>query len=661
MANPIKTAAAQLRTWLSRVDNVEARRAAEHERQLTEERLRLATETGKIGVWDWDLVSNRVTWTGALYAIHGIRPGDFGGSSEDLAALTHPDDREAVQRNIRAALKEGLSYEAEFRTLRPDGEAVWIYVNARIFREGARAVRMVGATLDIDERKRMELALRASEQRLHLALHAANAGAWQMNAVTGETFWSDEFRDLYGYDRFAPANRDVWGERLHPEDRERMLSDFTARLKPGDTEFHREFRIVHPTSGVRWIHTAGRIERDANGRAVEMRGISIDISRIKQVEEELREADQRKNEFLATLAHELRNPLAPIRNGLEIVRMTQSAEVIERARSMMDRQLQQMVHLIDDLLEVSRITRGKIELNREPLDLESALQSAIEMSKPLIDAAGHQFTVDLPARSLIVHGDLTRLAQVFGNLLNNAAKYTNPGGRIALIATTTHERARVTVRDSGIGIAPAMLPRIFDMFTQVDHSSQRTQGGLGIGLCIAKRLVEMHGGSLVARSEGPDKGSEFTVELPLHEVSKVDLHRPVAADSESAAHHGLRVLVTDDNADAAASLSMILRMNGHDVRTAYDGREALQVIESFRPDVALLDIGMPHIDGYELCRRLRKLQFGRDILIVALTGWGQAEDKQRSEEAGFDEHLVKPADMRTLEHLLAEAEKRTAH
>ena len=661
MANPLKTFRALLRRWLVNERELQALKIAEEQWRLSEERLRLATETGKVGVWDWDIVANRVTWTGALYAIHGIRPGDFGGTSQDLAALTHPDDRESVQQGIRAALRDGAAYEAEFRTLRPNGEVIWVYVNARVFRRGVRAVRMVGATIDIDERKRMELALRASEQRLRFALQAANAGAWQINAITGETFWSPEFRDLHGYDASTAPTRDMWGARLHPDDRERMLGDFTKRLKVGgETEFHREFRIIHPLRGVRWIHSAGSIERDSTGRALEMRGISIDISRIKQVEEELREADQRKNEFLATLAHELRNPLAPIRNGLELLRLAQNGDVAERARSMMDRQLKQMVRLIDDLLEVSRITRGKIQLNREPLNLEHALHSAVEMSKPLIDAAGHRLWVNLPSEPMIVNGDLTRLAQVFGNLLNNAAKYTNPGGDIWLSAHGGEGVANISVRDNGIGITDAMLPRIFEMFTQADHASQHTQGGLGIGLSIAKRLIEMHGGALVAKSEGAGRGSEFCVELPLH----------IAAESEAgttvqlapvASPKTLRVLVADDNTDAAASLSMILQLSGHEVWTAYDGQEALQLAESIRPEVALLDIGMPHLDGYELCRLLRGKDFGRTMKIVALTGWGQAEDKQRSEEAGFDEHLVKPADIRALESLLADTEPRARH
>ncbi|HVF15253.1 MAG TPA: PAS domain-containing protein [Steroidobacteraceae bacterium] len=515
MANPIITLRSALRRWFLNDDQLEARRAAEEQWRLSEERLRLATETGKVGVWDWDVPANRVTWTGALYAIHGIRPGDFGGTSQDLARLTHPLDRETVQRDISAALRSGHSYEAEFRTLRPNGEVIWIYVNARVFREGDRAVRVVGATIDIDERKRMELAVRESEQRLRFALRAANAGAWEMNAITGETFWSEEFRDLYGYDASTPATREQWGERLHPDDRRRMLVDFTERLKPGSTEFHREFRIVHPTRGVRWLHTAGSIERDASGRAIKMRGISIDISRIKQVEDELREADQRKNEFLATLAHELRNPLAPIRNGLEILRLRQSGELAERARSMMDRQLQQMVRLIDDLLEVSRITRGKIQLNRETIELGAALQSAIEVSKPLIDAAGHKLTVDIPPQSLVVDGDLTRLAQVFGNLLNNAAKYTDSGGCIWLNAAVAGDRVRVSVRDTGIGIAAADLPYIFDRFWRADRARSRAseRAGFGLGLAIAQWIAQAHGGSLTVQSR-LGRGSVFTVTLP---------------------------------------------------------------------------------------------------------------------------------------------------
>jgi PAS domain S-box-containing protein len=587
--------------------------------------------------------------------MHGIGPEAFDGSVEGFAELTHPDDRQRVQLAIKKALEEDAPYELEFRALHPDGRSAWLYTNARVIRERGRPVRMVGATVNIDARKRTELALRESEERLRLALRAANAGVWEWDVPAGQTFWSGEFLALYGFEDSTPRSYQVWLNALHPDDREEMRVFFRGLLHPQGEEFRREFRIVHPQLGVRWILSLGRIERDANGDARHVEGINIDITRQKQVEEELRVADQRKNEFLATLAHELRNPLAPIRNGLEIMRLTHTGgESAERAREMMDRQLQQMVRLIDDLLDLSRISRGKIQLKREPIDLAAALRCALEVSEPLIDGAGHELNVSAPADALLVDGDLTRLSQIFSNLLNNAAKYTNPGGRIWLTVRRTAGEAIVSVRDNGVGVPAAMLPKIFDMFAQVDHSLQRAQGGLGIGLSIARRLAEMHGGSIEARSEGPGAGSEFIVKLPLLEGAPGRREKP-APSQHAARRTGLRVLVADDNEDAAASLATVLTISGHDVQIARDGREALEAAARFQPQVALLDIGMPHLDGYEVCRRLRGQPDGGRLLIIALTGWGQADDRRRSEEAGFDEHLVKPADVRAIEALLERA------
>lgn len=512
---------------------------------------------------------------------------------------------------------------------------------------------------DITVRERAQAAARDSEQRLRLALRAASAGVWQMDLGTGQIFWSDEFRHLYGYDEHTSPSRETWALHLHPEDRERMLEDLRTRLKPGTDEYRREFRIVHPTRGLRWILALGQIERNEQGRALSMTGISIDITRLKEVEQELREADERKNEFLAVLSHELRNPLAPLRNGIEILRLTNGkGELAERARAMMGRQLEQMVHLIDDLLEVSRISRGKIELKRAPMNLTSALQQALEVSKPLIDAAGHDLTIDVPPGPLLVDADPIRLAQVFGNLLNNAAKYTNPGGRLRLTVGRDGDCVTVSVGDNGIGIPPPMLPKIFEMFAQVDQSLQRTQGGLGIGLSIARRLVEMHGGTLDARSEGPGRGSEFIVRLPLLAAADTENKPTERTKHEHGGAHPRRILIADDNQDAAASLALVLEMKGHEVRTARDGHEALQVAESFKPDVAVLDIGMPLLDGYRVCERLRAVPAGSEMLIIALTGWGQTEDKLRSEKAGFDHHLIKPAEVDALEALLRKDEKK---
>jgi signal transduction histidine kinase/ActR/RegA family two-component response regulator len=368
---------------------------------------------------------------------------------------------------------------------------------------------------------------------------------------------------------------------------------------------------------------------------------------------ELRDTDRRKDEFLATLAHELRNPLAPIRNALHIMRLSRDATEVERARAMMQRQLGHMVRLIDDLLDVSRITRGKLELRKERVELAAIVRSALETVRPIIDAAGHALVVDLPAQPVYLDADPIRLAQVLSNLLGNAAKYMERGGRIALSAKARDGAVTLVVRDWGIGIPGNALPSIFDMFTQVDHSIGRSQGGLGIGLTLVKSLVEMHGGRVSARSDGIDQGSEFTVHLPAAPGA-----RPEPAEREddepAAAAISCRVLVADDNVDAAESLAAILRTMRHDVRTVRDGEAAIEEAEAFRPDVILLDIGMPKVDGYEAARRIRSAAWGKHVFIVALTGWGQDDDKRKAADAGFDRHFTKPFDPTKLGLLLAE-------
>jgi signal transduction histidine kinase len=376
----------------------------------------------------------------------------------------------------------------------------------------------------------------------------------------------------------------------------------------------------------------------------------LDIARLKQAESDLRELDQRKNEFLATLAHELRNPLAPLRNGLEVMRLAGTdSKMAERARAMMERQLGQMVRLVDDLLDVSRVSHGKIELRREEVDLAAVLRNAIETSQPVMDERGHEFTADIPAAKITIHGDLARLAQVFSNLLNNAARYTPSGGRVSLEVKPLDREVAVTVRDNGLGISRDMLSRVFEIFTQVDRSIERTQGGLGIGLSIAKRLVEMHGGTIELASEGLGKGSAFTVRLPARIEGS-------ASGGESTrvpdAPRRRRILVADDNHDAATTLAMILEMLGNEVRVAHDGEEAVSVAASFHPDAILLDIGMPRLDGYGACERIRLLPGTSATFIVALTGWGHDDDKERARAAGFDRHLVKPVDPAQLQAIL---------
>jgi PAS domain S-box-containing protein len=379
----------------------------------------------------------------------------------------------------------------------------------------------------------------------------------------------------------------------------------------------------------------------------------MDVTELKQAEEALKEANRRKDEFLATLSHELRNPLAPLLNALEIVRREQNPRAaFEEVRDMMERQVQQLVLLVDDLLDVARISQGKIALREERLELAAIVQSALEMSRPLLEAAKHKLTVQLPP-PLYVVGDLTRLAQVLANLLNNAAKYTPEGGQIGLTAERKGDRAVVQVQDNGLGIPIEVMPHIFEMFTQVDRNLQRAQGGLGIGLTLVKRLVEMHGGAVEAFSEGNGKGSTFTVRLPLAPPTGQALRAVQEEVTHEKKNTTYRILVVDDIEDSAQSLAKLLQMTGHEVRTAHDGPSALEAAMSFVPEVVLLDIGLPGMSGYEVARRLRALPGLQDVVLVAQTGWGQEVDRHHSREAGFNHHLTKPIDFGVLCNYLA--------
>jgi PAS domain S-box-containing protein len=368
----------------------------------------------------------------------------------------------------------------------------------------------------------------------------------------------------------------------------------------------------------------------------------------------LRESDRRKDEFLAMLAHELRNPLAPIRNAVQILRVKGPAvPELQWARDVIDRQVQQMTRLVDDLLDVSRITRGKIELRQEQVELATVVSSAVEASRPLIEKWGHELTVAIPAEPVRLEADVTRLSQVLSNLLNNAAKYTDQGGHIWLTAERQSDQVLIRVRDTGIGIPTEMLSRIFEMFKQVDRSLERSEGGLGIGLTLVQRLVEMHGGTVEAHSPGLGEGSEFVLRLPLALEAKTQRPQNVADRQIATSPGSCRILVVDDNQDSADSIAILLRTMGHEVHTAHDGLEAVDATAEFQPDMVLLDLGLPKLNGFDAARRIREQPGGRERVVIALTGWGQEEDRRRSKEAGFDHHLTKPIDFGVLRDLLA--------
>jgi signal transduction histidine kinase/ActR/RegA family two-component response regulator len=378
------------------------------------------------------------------------------------------------------------------------------------------------------------------------------------------------------------------------------------------------------------------------------------LSARKQTEEALRQADRRKDRFLATLAHELRNPLAAIRNAVELLRRADgNADLMEQAGGVMQRQVGQMVRLVDDLLDISRITNGKLHLRKEPVELATAVRSAVEECRPFLDTQSHELTVTLPPEPVYLDADPTRLGQVFANLLTNAAKYTEKGGHIWLTAERQGEEAVVSVRDTGIGIDALQLPHLFEMFSQAAPALERSQGGLGIGLALVRGLVGLHGGTIEARSDGHGLGSEFLVRLPLVPRPVATAPRPTENGEKPSAEQGRRILVVDDNRDAADSLALLLRLMGHDIHTAHDGLEAVQAAAAFRPEVVVLDIGLPKMDGYEAARHIRQQPWGKNMVLVALTGWGQEEDKRRAVKAGFSHHLTKPAEPADLAKLLA--------
>ena len=479
--------------------------------------------------------------------------------------------------------------------------------------------------------------------------------------TVGVVFWArsfeltdlnDAFLQMTGFTR-AEALGKTWQELTPPEFHEASLNAIQEVMTRGEsTPFEKQY---FRKDGSRWwgLFAARKIGDDV----VEF---VLDVTERRNAEESLRVADRKKDEFLATLAHELRNPLAPIRNGLQIARlMTRTEPTVQRTVEMMDRQLSHLVRLVDDLLDVGRITSGKLELRRQPLSLAQVVASSVESTRAVIENQHHELLIEPSPDELFVLGDIDRLSQVFINLLSNAAKYTEPGGTIRVTLGRENDEAIVRVIDTGIGIPQGEAENVFELFSQVRSHQGRTGGGLGIGLSLVKSLVTMHGGKVQAVSAGPGMGSTFTVRLPL--LLSADTQLSAAAlDSAAALGSTRRILVADDNVDAARSLAMLLQLMGHDVRTANDGVEAVEQTTSFEPDVVFLDLGMPRMDGIEAAKRIRDLPVGTDTMLIALTGWGQENDRRKTLEAGFDLHVVKPVQAAQLEAILAQ-ERRTRH
>ncbi|MGI8981071.1 MAG: MEDS domain-containing protein [Pirellulaceae bacterium] len=498
---------------------------------------------------------------------------------------------------------------------------------------------------EIAHRVEVEQVLVRRERELADFFENATEGLHKVGA-DGTILWANKAEyTLLGYAAEEYIGRSITEFHADPE----VIAEILRKLRQGEILENYPARLRCKDGSIKHvlINSSACFEDE---KFAYTRCFTRDVTRRFLAEQALRDADRRKDEFLATLAHELRNPLAPIRNALEVLRIGGHDEAVSSdVRSIMDRQVQQLTRLVDDLLDISRITRDRIELRKQRVDLATIVKTAVETSRPLMEAAGHELTITLPGQPIMLYADPTRLAQIFSNLLNNSAKYTEPGGQIQIEARLRGREVAIFVRDNGVGIACDALAYVFDMFRQVDESLERSQGGLGIGLTLVRRLVELHGGTINALSDGPGKGSEFVVRLPM---AGGEADSAAARAAPSATVPKRRILVVDDNKDSADTLSTLLRIKGHDVRTAGDGLQAIDVASEFSPEVILMDVGMPKMNGYDATRRIRQLPGGQDVFVIALTGWGQENDVQRSADAGCSAHLVKPVDLAALELLL---------
>jgi PAS domain S-box-containing protein len=579
----------------------------------------------------------------------------------------HADDE--VICDILSRLQAGEKLESYPARLRcKDGSIKDVLIDSSVLWNQGQFIHTRCFTRDITERKSAEAALADARSRLDAALEAGAITTWTWDIPTNRLYAEQSLARLFN---LAPSaadggSVDRYIESIHPEDRPAVIAALKRSVDSGD-DYEADYRIVDADGSVRWVTARGRAVLDAGGRPVSMPGVLVDITERKRLEDELRlrveqlaEADRRKDEFLATLAHELRNPLAPIRNSLQILKMSRVDETtVQQTRDMMERQVDHLVRLVDDLLDVSRVMRGKIELRKAPIELATIVARAVETVQPLIQAQGHSLKISVPEESLLLDADPVRLAQVLGNLLTNSAKYTESNGQIWVTAHRENDQAVLRVRDNGIGIAPDMLPHVFELFVQADHTSTRAQGGLGIGLTLVNNLVKLHGGSITAHSTGLNEGAEFVIRLPLMLAA-----RPSREQKDDGGQRrdkqlpGYSLLVVDDNVDSAMSLAKLLRLMRHDVKVAHDGVSAIEVAKSYLPDLIFLDIGMPGMDGYDVAHRIRSTPGLERTVLAALTGWGQEEDRRRTAEAGFNHHLVKPLEPKALEQVLSDLRRK---
>jgi PAS domain S-box-containing protein len=661
-AAPIRNAEGRIEGVVLVFRDVAERRKTERQLAISQARKTAILESAMDAILTIDAEGKLITFNPAAEKMFGRRREEVVG--RDMAELIVPEgERDAFRRGLTHFLVTGdgpiLGKRIERKALRATGEEFPVDVAVTPIKTEAELF-FTGYVRDLTEQKRAEEALREAEQQFRTLADTIPQLAW-MAQPDGSLFWFNQ-RSLDFTGRTLDELKGwKWEGLLDPREAPHVLKKFRASVASGD-DWEDTFQLRRHDGEMRWH--LGRMHpiRDDHGKIVRWFGTNTDVTDQIEAANELRalaadlsEADRRKDVFLATLAHELRNPLAPIRNALSVLKHRRDdSQAFDETREMLERQVQQMVRLIDDLLDLSRISRNRIELRKEDAILSEVIDHAVETCRPVVDEAEHALIVDVPAEPIHLHADKVRVAQIVANLLNNSAKYTERGGEIRLTARAQGGQAIISVKDNGIGIPREMLGHVFDMFTQIDPSLERAQGGLGIGLTLVKRLVEMHGGAIDAQSEGPGRGSEFVVRLPIAPPRNgAPQPAPAVVDADPPRR---KILVVDDNRDSAKSLAMLLKLRGHEVHTAFDGMEAFTAAESVQPEVVLLDIGLPKLNGYEVARKIREQPWGESIVLVALTGWGQDEDRRKSKEAGFDHHFVKPVEQSVLNSYLASLE-----
>jgi signal transduction histidine kinase len=563
-----------------------------------------------------------------------------------------------VYRTGSAFSAYAARYEAR---VSPDGPSEERYVDfvyqPMTDRDGSISGILVQG-VDVTARTVADRALVMERARLDYATRLSGVGFWYCDLPFDELQWDARVKEHFFLGPDARVTIEDFFARIHEEDRAPTRAAIDASIG-NHTAYDIVYRTVHPTTGAtKWIRALGGADYDSAGKPTHFDGVTVDVSaqkldqqQLSMLNHQLREQDRRKDEFIATLSHELRNPLAPIRTAARIIAAPQlSPDQLTKARTIIERQVTHMALLLDDLLDIARITRGKLRLKTEPVALANALDAAIEAARPNLDGKNHQLLVNLPSEVISLEADPLRLAQIISNLLINAAKYSNPGSHIEINATYAAGTVSLSVKDDGVGLAPESIGGIFAMFSQIDAGEGRSEGGLGIGLALVKGLTELHGGTVEARSAGLGRGSEFVLRLPasIEQSSSPRMSAPSARASKRR-----RVLIADDNRDAADSLSLLLELSGHEVRVAHLGQTALSLAQTYRPDLVILDIGMPDLSGYEVARALRQEPWAAGLQLIAITGWGQDDDRRRALEAGFDRHLTKPIDPEQLQSLIA--------